>query len=54
MSEFALLVEYPIISKMLYLIKNDKILTNKEPLNNAVFKYIRRIVEFLKAEWIFF
>ncbi len=54
MSEFALLVEYPIISKMLYLIKGEKILENSDLVNNAVYKYIRRIVDFLKAEWIFF
>lgn len=33
MTEFAFLVEYPIISKVLYLIRGDKILNNSDSLN---------------------
>ena len=54
MSEFAILAEYDVISKFLYLIRKNKLLTNSSQLNNSVFKFIKRVTDLLQAEWIFF
>ncbi|EAR94710.2 Yip1 domain protein (macronuclear) [Tetrahymena thermophila SB210] len=53
-SEFAILADYNVILKVLQLIQGDKILTNSPNLNNAVYKFIQRITDLLKADWILY
>ena len=54
MSEFALLAEYSVITKVLEQIREGKMLTNKEDLNLSIYKYMKRIDELLGADWLFF
>mgnify|MGYP000932345905 CR=1 FL=1 len=53
-SEFAVLVDYSVISKMLNAIAGNKLQTNSDAINSAVMKFIHRIITLLKADWIFF
>ncbi|CAD8205817.1 unnamed protein product [Paramecium octaurelia] len=53
-SEFAIIVDYKVLEKYFYLIKEDKLLRNSSELNIAIYKYFKRIVDTLKADWIFF
>lgn len=54
MSEFAFLVEYPIITKILHLVRGEKIMGNSDVLNAAICKYLKRVVDLLRADWIFY
>ena len=53
-SEFAILAEYGVLAKIISLIENDQLLDNDANLNQAVFKFFKRICELLKAEWLFY
>ena len=53
-SEFAILAEYGVLSKIISLMDRDQLLENDANLNQAIFKFIKRICELLKAEWLFF
>ncbi|KAM3129508.1 hypothetical protein pb186bvf_018412 [Paramecium bursaria] len=53
-AEFTTVVDYAVLEKYFYMIQNNKILDNAQDLNIAIYKYFKRIVDLLKAEWIFF
>jgi hypothetical protein len=53
-TEFACFAEYLIIFKVLHLIRDGKILYNSRGLNNAIFSFFKRIITWLKAEWLFY
>ncbi|EGR31245.1 Yip1 domain protein [Ichthyophthirius multifiliis] len=53
-SEFAMLADYSIIDKVLYLINDEKILYNSPEVNESVFKYLNKIQTLLQAEWLFY
>ena len=53
-SEFAVLVDYNVVTKMLNAISGDKLQNNPEQINQSVTQFINRIVNLLKADWIFF
>ncbi|CAD8117315.1 unnamed protein product [Paramecium primaurelia] len=53
-SEFAIIVDYKVLEKYFFLIKEDKLLNNSSELNIAIYKYFQRILDTLKADWIFF
>lgn len=54
MSEFAMITDYAIIAKFLGLIRGDRLLRNRKEINMSVFKFMKRIVDLMKADWLFF
>lgn len=54
MSEFAMIADYGVMTKMLNIIKGDNLLKNDKQLNLSVFKYLKKIIELMKADWMFF
>lgn len=54
MSEFAMITDYAIIAKFLGLIRGNRLLKNRKEINMSVFKFMKRIVDLMKAEWLFF
>ena len=54
MSEFAMIADYGVMNKMLNMIRDDKLLKNDKQLNLSVYKYLKKILELMKADWMFF
>ena len=54
MSEFAMIADYGVMSKMLNMIKEDRMLKNEKQLNLSVYKYLKKVFELMKADWMFF
>ena len=54
MSEFAMISDYGVMSKMLGVIRDGQLLTNDKQLNLSVFKYLKKVLELMKADWMFF
>lgn len=54
MSEFAMIADYGVLTKMLNIIKDDLLLKNEKQLNLSVYKYLKKIMDLMKADWMFF
>lgn len=54
MSEFAMIADYGVLTKMMNVIKDDLLLKNDKQLNLSVFKYLKKIMDLMKADWMFF
>lgn len=54
LSELAIFAEYETLRKVLFYVRGEQILWNYSELNEAVFGFIKRIVNDLNADWIFF
>ena len=54
MSEFAMIADYGVMTKMFWMIKDNLLLTNDKQLNLSVFKYLKKIIDLMKADWMFF
>lgn len=53
-SEFAILVDYQVVTKMLHAISGKRLETNSESINSSIIKFVSRIVNLLKADWFFY
>ncbi len=53
-TEFSYLADYTVITKLLQLIRKERIHTNEKVINESVEKFLKRICKWLNAEWIFY
>jgi hypothetical protein len=54
LSELAIFAEYETLRKVLFFIRGEDILWNHKDLNESIFSFVRRIVNDLNADWLFF
>lgn len=53
-SELAFLADYKVIDIMINMINNGKFESNEVVLNDAIARFIKKIDETLRADWLFF
>jgi hypothetical protein len=53
-SEFAIIAEYSIISKVMQFLTPSFLLSATKTQINSIYKYLNRISEYLSGNWLFF